>query len=158
MATRKAIQKGRGYAGLEKIPVYQYDEKGNFMKEWESLSDLRYHYYPRDRSKRPLLRSKRANLYNYDILPDRTFYSLERLGRKIVQYEKIFNSKFVINRVKEDRNVGIYNIVGDKIAHFENAYIASLLTNIGYGVILKDCNEGKGKIQKELSFRFENIK
>lgn len=156
MATRKAIQKGRGYAGLEKIPVYQYDEKGNFLKQWESMSALRYHYYPRDYSKRPLLRSKRADLYNYDILPDRTFYSLERLGRKIVQYEKIFNSKFVINRVKEDRNVGIYNIVGDKIAHFENAYIASLLTNVDYGVILKDCNEGKGKRQKELSFRFEN--
>lgn len=153
METRKIINKGRGYSGLEKINLYQYDKKGKFLQKYNSQQELRNKYYPNDKSKRPLLRSKRAK-FNYDILPDGTFYSNEKIGRKIVTFEKIINSKFVTNQVQSNIPIDVFNIIGEKIATFQNHYIASLLTNISYGVILKDCKIGKSIKQKDLTFRF----
>lgn len=154
MATRINKTPGREYAGKEKVKLYHYDKNGKFLKEYESQAELRNKYYSNIKGKRPLFRTKRSE-YNYDILPDGSFYSTYRIGRdKLLQYEKIINSKFVDTLHRDDKIVIVYNILGLEIARFKNMQIASLMTNIRVSHIYKDCIHGKNKQLKELTFKY----
>jgi hypothetical protein len=152
--SRKVKNPGRGYAGLEKIKLYHYDNDGKFLREFESQRELINVYYPNIKGKKPLFRTKRSQ-YGYDILPDNTFYSNYRVGRnKLLQYEKIINSPFVGFEPTNNKKVIVYDILGEEIAKFKNAYICSKILNIAYGTVFRDCENGKSKKLKDLTFKY----
>lgn len=155
--TRKVKNPGRGYAGHEKIKLYHYDNNGKFLKEFESISDLRKKYFNKELGKRPLCRSKRWELFNYDVLPDNTYYSNYRIGReKLLKLERVVNSPYCFNQATDKIEVEMYNLLNEKIALFKNIHIASLVTKLSKTTIYHSCNEGKNMPKGDLYFKYAN--
>jgi hypothetical protein len=156
MSARVAIKKGRGYAGLEKINLYQYSSEGKYLKCFNSCSELRAVYYSDIAGKFPLMRGKRWELFEYEQLPDGTFYSTYRLGKKnLLRCERIFKSKFCVNTSSSDKEVEVFNLNHEKIGEFKNKYIADLLTGISHNKISHDINRGKGIPKEEIYFKYK---
>lgn len=155
--TRKVKNPGRGYAGHEKVKLYHYDNNGKFIKEFNCVSDLRKEYFFKDTGKRPLFNNKKWKLFNYDVLPDNTYYSNYRIGReKLLKLEKIANSLYCVNNCTDNIPVKMYNLLNEEIATFKNAYIASLATNVAQSTVYYDCNKGKGMPKGEFYFKYAN--
>jgi len=153
--TRKVKNPGRGYGGQEKIKLYHYDSNGKFIKEFDCMSDLRKEYFSQDIGKRPLCRSKRWQLFNYDILPDNTYYSNYRIGRdKLLKLERVVNSSYCVNNTTDNTIVKMYNLLNEEVATFKNIHIASLATKIPQSTIYYSCNEGKGMPKEEIYFKY----
>lgn len=156
--TRIIKNPGRGYSGREKINLYHYDSDGKFLKTWDSQQELRNEYFPNESGKRPLINNKRWKLFQYDVLPDGTFYCLERLGReKIKKYERIFNSKYCVSydTKSKEKAVEVYNLCHEKIGEFKSAYLAHLLLNIPLSTITKSADSGKGQSKNDLYFKYK---
>lgn len=156
--TRIVKQPGRGYAGLEKQPLYLYNSDGSFNKEYESKAEFLKEYYPKDKSKRPVLdksRSKRA-LYNYDLLYDNKFISSFRIGREnLRKYEAIVTCQYC-HKEKTDKTIIAFNRLNEKIATFKNLRLASKFTGVDSATIHNQCNNGKSiKINTKTGLRFK---
>ena len=154
--TREIKNPGRGYSGKEKIKIYHYDKDGNYIKTFESLSELRKEYFPHDIGKRPLCRGVKWNKFKYDTLEDGTHYSNHRIGRDhIRKFEKAYNSNLCM---KNDYNkpVVMYNLLHEPVAVFNNEYIAAETVKIPVNRVQYDCKNSKQQPQKDFYFKYKN--
>lgn len=154
--TREIKNPGRGYSGKEKIKIYHYDKSGNYIKTFESLSELRKEYFPHDIGKRPLCRGVKWNKFKYDTLEDGTHYSNHRIGRDhIRKFEKAYNSNLCM---KNDYNkpVVMYNLLHEPVAVFNNEYIAAETVKIPVNRVQYDCKNSKQQPQKDFYFKYKN--
>ena len=154
--TREIKNPGRGYSGKEKIKIYHYDKSGNYIKTFESLSELRKEYFPHDVGKRPLCRGIKWNKFKYDTLEDGTHYSNHRIGRDhIRKFEKAYNSNLCM---KNDYNkpVIMYNLLHEPVAVFNNEYIAAETVKIPVNRVQYDCKNSKQQPQKDFYFKYKN--
>jgi len=153
--TREIKNPGRGYSGKEKIKIYHYDKRGNYIKTFESLSELRKEYYPHDIGKRPLFNSLKWKKFEYDTLEDGTFYSNYRIGReKLFKLERIYNSELCM---KFDLNQPIimYNLLNKPVASFNNKYVAAEICKLTVGKIEYGCKNGKKQPKKDFYFKYK---
>lgn len=154
--TREIKNPGRGYSGKEKIKIYHYDKSGNYIKTFESLSELRKEYFPHDIGKRPLCRGVKWNKFKYDTLEDGTHYSNHRIGRDhIRKFEKAYSSNLCM---KNDYNkpVVMYNLLHEPVAVFNNEYIAAETAKIPVNRVQYDCKNSKQQPQKDFYFKYKN--
>lgn len=156
--TRIVKQPGRGYAGLEKQPLYLYNSDGSFNRKYESKAEFLKDYFPKDKSKRPILdknRSKRA-LYDYDLLYDNKFISSYKIGReRLRKYEAIVNCIYC-HKEKSDKPIIAYNKLNEKVASFKNLRLASKFTGVNSSTIHNQCNNAKGiVINTKIGLRFK---
>lgn len=136
---RKVINPGKGYSGRKKVKMYQYDSNGKYMRSYESQSEVREIYFKHIKGKRPLLH--RSN--RYELLPDGTFISNERIGRdEILRLEKVKNCPFCRKQILE-KSFSVYNLLGNKIGTFYSQGNASKLLNIKPDIINYRLNHGK---------------
>lgn len=136
-------------AGREKIKIFEYSKDGKFLKEYESISELRNKYFSNDRGKRPLIRKN-----EYSTLPNGNYISTYRLGRDKIEFlNRRSKSKF-INIKKSNSIIECYNLDNIKIATFVDINIASKLTNIPLTTIYHQLNNGKGTPKKDLIFKY----
>jgi hypothetical protein len=106
------------------IKVYEYTLDGKFIKEWNSMSEVRKHHYPNDKGKRPLFPFTK----NYNSVPNGNYICLERIGREgIIEIEK--SKKQIVIKHKQKRVI-LKNKNNEFLASFANEAIASQLLNI----------------------------
>jgi len=154
--TREIKNPGRGYSGKEKIKIYHYDKSGNYIKTFESLSELRKEYFPHDIGKRPLCRGIKWNKFKYDTLEDGTHYSNHRIGRDhIRKFEKAYNSNLCMKN-DYNRPVIMYNLLHEPVAVFNNEYIAAETVKIPVNRVQYDCKNSKQQPQKDFYFKYKN--
>ena len=130
--TRKVIQKGRGYAGLEKINVYIYNTDGKFLNKFPSITECKQFFkldknYPifRHCKNKLSVEAQRLEL-GYAKLPNGYFVCKSKLGRDFIRKtEKVLNSDFVnLTKVVKNQPIKMYNLKNEEIASFKNKYIA----------------------------------
>lgn len=134
--------------GLEKIPLYQYDENGKYIRSYESYSEVFEKYF--DNKKGRLFEDNKE----YRELPDGTFIAKYRIGRaKLLKLKKIYNCVFCSKNIT-DKKISAYNLLGVKVAEFENMRVLQELTGINYNTIMNSIRSRKGTPHKNLRYRF----
>lgn len=124
-------------AGRPRVKIYQYDSKFLYMRSYESQVEIFDKYY--NGKKGELFRNK-----EYKELPDGTFISTYRIGRKGLQYwTKIYNSVYCSKNV-QDKPFSAYNYLDEKVASFANLRVAAaLMPEMGYNTINCSLNANK---------------
>lgn len=156
---QKLDNKGRGYSGYEKTPLYLYDNKGKYIQKYNSKGEFCEEFF--NNEKYPLFQTKTKNSRNYfgyQLLPNGNFICNFKCGREhLRKCESIVNSEFCQN-LKDDKIIECFNLSGDKIAEFLSFSIAYKMTNISKSTIysiLKGDNKKKTKC--ELVFKYKKI-
>ena len=147
-------------SGRIKQKVYEYDLKGNFLRDYESISEYCRIFYPEDKSKRPIFLYNELG-FKYNIFDD-TIIFLERPGKKNIQLIiSIHNSPFC-NTLK-GKPVEVLNYKNEVIAEFSNRdLLVKLMPNISQATISRhltgvNLSEKKNKGKLGLKFRFKQI-
>ena len=117
-------------AGKEKLKIYHYDRDGSFVRVYESVSEFARDYGVQQNM-------FKNSGYERDVvkLYDDTFAAKYRIGREgIRKYKARLNSEFVginkalakgkANASGDNFRILVYDLDGDKIATFENAFVA----------------------------------
>lgn len=127
-----------------KKKVYQYTEKGKFLKQWDCKRDIVLHYFPQYNGNRPVLRD---NDVEY-LKQDNTVISANRIGRdKVLEFVKRkFNS--YVDRPKgggatSNRGVEVLNMDNEVIATFKDYDIAHKMLNIHKGTLFNRLHKAK---------------
>lgn len=147
-------------AGREKIKCFEYSEKGKFLREYKSIADVRNSFFINDNGKKPLLTKENS----YFKTPKNTFIANYRIGReKLLKLERISNCPFCnYSEHVKDRSFEVFNLNGEKIAEFKNAYIASKMLNISQKTIWARLNYSTSKVKNKpnkdnLEFKYKTI-
>jgi hypothetical protein len=116
-------------AGRLKIKCYEYNPEGKYLQEYESIQEVRAKYFPDDLGKRPLLETGKEDYFQLD---NENFIANYRIGRdNLRKLEKIRNCLYCsTNNNRDDKEIEVFNLRGELIATFKNAYITSLITKI----------------------------
>ena len=144
-------------AGREKIKCYEYDLQGKYIREYESIQEVRDKFYPNDKGKRPIIFNKEG----YFKIENYGFIANHKIGRDTLRInERIKNSKYCnYKSLDDEKEIEIYNLKGEKIAEFKNLYLISILTNIPKNTIISQINDSCKKRQKlpkgELIFKIK---
>ena len=134
--------------GLEKIPLYQYDEKGKYLRSYESHLQVFDKYF--DTKKGRLFMDNKE----YRELPDGTFIAKYRIGRaRLLKLKKIYDCVFCSKNIT-DKKISAYNLLGDKVAEFENIRVLKELTGISYNTVMHSINSDKGTPHNNLRYKF----
>ena len=114
--------------GLEKIKIYEYNKKGKFIQEFNSMAAFRASHYPTILSKPIFLKSYKG--IKYQLTPNDTLAFQERPGREFtVLLYKITKSKYCnLNKSNIDgKPVQVLNLKQEVLAEFKSIVVASLL-------------------------------
>lgn len=135
--------------------LYQYDSKGKFIKKWKSYSDFKLEYY--GSKKRPLLINYKD--INYQILPDNTLISTERIDRdKVIKIIKIYNSEYVPKReLRNTTPIECYNLKEELLATFESEFALKVLLPNHYNNARSLIRNDFKYILGDLKFKYKKI-
>lgn len=141
-------------AGRIPIQCFEYNLKGKFIREYTSIQEVREKYFPNDIGKRPLFSPGKED---YFISPNNTIIANYRIGRnKIRKLERIRKCPYCKNyKNTDDSPIEVFNLKGEKIAEFKNAYILSLMTGISQRTIWDRLNVQSLKNNKPNSDNLE---
>lgn len=107
-------------SGRPAIPVYQYNEKGEYLRRYDNQREVFTKYFD----------GKVGRLFDnphYRELPDGTFISTYRIGRLgLMTRLKIDRDPYC--KKHDNKAFSIYNRIGEKMASFSSLRQASLLT------------------------------
>ena len=136
-------------SGRPKVKVYQYNNIGEYMREYETMSEVFNKYF--DGKKGDLFHGK-----EYRELPDGTFVSYYRIGREgLRQQRRIDENKYCFDQATH-KPFSIYNLKGEKISSFKSVYHASLLTGMFHTAINGRLTHRKGHHTKDgLIFKWD---
>jgi hypothetical protein len=132
-------------AGREKIPCFQYSINGEYIKKYNSISEFRDEYFSEQDGKQPLFH-KGQEMY---IMPDETVVCKHRIGRENVKkLVKISTNKLIAPYESKTakKPIELFNIVGEKIAEFENIRTMSILMDITKNTAYSMMRERKGNM------------
>ena len=151
--------KGRGYAGREKIPLYLYNDKYEYIKKYESKTEFCKEYFPTDDSIRPLFEvhgQYSRGSFGYQLLKDGYFICNFRAGKEYLRKSEII-VKSIYCKYLDETPIECFNLVGDKIAEFLNLHIATNITNIPKQTIWHQLNKTVLQTTKSgLVFKYKN--
>lgn len=146
-------------SGRLKQKVYEYDLKGKFIRDYESVNDYRKLYFPNDsiNSKRPIFNYTELDI-KYNIYDD-TIIFLTRPGRKTIQLiVAIDNSKYC-NTIK-GKPVEVLNLKDEIVAEFANRdVLLKMMPHVCQATLsrhLGGLRDIKNKGQLGLKFRFKD--
>ena len=144
-------------AGKQKVKLYQYSDKGIYLQEFESLTQVRKVYY--NDTKYPMFVNEgnktRHIVRDYHKLPDNTYIAKYKIGRdKLLKLLKIDSAPYT--RVDpRSKIVEVYNLLGKKIANFASITIASGMSNIDQTTLQHRC-ERKSEGRDGLIYKYKN--
>lgn len=145
------MKRKRAYnAGKPRLKIYQYDSKGKYLREYESQSDVFNKYF--DGKKGDLFHNK-----EYRELPDGTYVSNYRIGRKGIQYwKRIYECPYCIT-YSTDKPFSVYNHLGKKIATFSSIRLFTELTGIDASTVTVSLNRGgKSTAHNGLYYKYDD--
>ena len=125
-------------SGKPPMKIYEYDNKGCFIRQFETLADARKYHYSDDKGLRPVFASKKNILFGFKIhvTPSDTILINGRPGKsKIHLMYRIYKSNLCnISESKfKDKPIIMYNLKDEVIAEFANVKIAKeILDNSKY--------------------------
>ena len=114
-------------AGKPKIKLFQYDVNCKYLKSFDSLTDVRSHYF--NDAKYPLFVDSQKEI---EKLPDSTIICKYRIGRdNLLKLLNRINNPFIIKDDRTNNNeIEILNIDKVVIATFYNVSIAAKMLGI----------------------------
>ncbi len=151
--TREIKNPGRGYSGREKTPLYVYNEKGEFIRKYESNNDcsrdlFKNVAYPLFEKGRRWETNDKRLVYNY-VKVKSYFICKSRLGREfLMKKEKLIKSELLQHRFSKKEPVIMYNLLHQPIAEFQNLNIAKKLLNLKNIRLV-----GKGRPKNDFYFK-----
>ena len=125
-------------SGRPPLKVYEYDSKGCFIRQHETLADARKYHYPNDKGLRPLFGGKKNVIFGFKvhITPSNTILIVGSPGKsKVYLMYRIYKSNLCnISESKfKDKPIVMYNLKDEVIAEFANVKIAKeILDNSKY--------------------------
>ncbi len=137
-------------SGRPRLKLYQYDEKGAFIRAYETQMEVFNKYY--DGKKGELFLGK-----DFRELPDGTYICTYQIGRKLVKEIKIDKNIFCSKRI-DDKPVSVYNLRGEKIATFANIRACTEMVKLDYTTIQNRLYRNVRYFPKSedgLTFKFE---
>lgn len=144
-------------AGREKVKLYQYSNKGMYLQEYESMTEVRKKYYEDTQYPMFVKESNKTRhiVRDYHKLPDNTYIAKYKIGRdKLLKLLKIDNAPYT--RVDpRSKIVEVYNLLGKKIANFASITIASGISNIDQVTLQHRC-ERKSEGRDGLIYKYKD--
>lgn len=139
-----------------KIKVIEYDEKGNYIRGFQSAQAAQMEYY--NGTKFPLW-AKHSDIH---FLPNGNFLTKGHVGRDYIMQEcKKMNDPYKIKKRGgiNEKQVEVYNLSGELVATFVNSYIAGLMLNIDPATIQYRCKHESKEYHGEpkLHFKFKQL-
>lgn len=146
-------------AGRKPHKVFVYDEEGTYICMFDSMSDFRKVYYPKDMSSRPLfLHEELGSQYHYMEDLQLIAFNSRVYRDTIKKIIAIHNSEYC---KKEDHESGkkpveVYNLKNELIAEFKNARLAvKLMPHITANTIYRQLAGPKVKTLNEAGLFFK---
>ena len=147
-------------AGKPPVKVFEYTNKGDYIRSYDTLKEARNAYYSDILGNKPMFEGKKSVILGYKIhiTPKDTVLLMDRPGKeKIRLLYRIYNSKLCNFNISKSDNkpIILYNLKGEPLAEFANLKVASeILDNKKFPPQTRYhqvTNREKSKKQKELN-------
>lgn len=131
--------------GRTPIKIFEYNEKGVFIRKFKTEAECRAFHYPDDIGKRPTRPFERLEI-KFGKTPDGNYLFTERIGReKIKLVIRVYNSEYCTDLIKEDKKIiQVFNLENILLLEARNLNTLSKLTGINSSTILTQVKRKPG--------------
>lgn len=140
-------------AGKQKIKCYKYNFNGNYIRKYESYSEVIKLEFERE-SVGKLFKSNKDF-----IIKNESFIANYRMGKtEVLKQKRISECKYCnLNTFKTDKQVEVFNLLGKKLATFETENICSIMLNIPLVTVWARLRNTGNKVNKD-NLLFKHVK
>lgn len=139
--------------------IYEYNFSGEYLRSYNSIQEARQKYYSDDTGQRPIFVKKELG-EEYHITFEDTILLKNRIGRDNIKYLlNVVQSEYYNLSTPEDRPIQVFNIMGELLAEFPSAYIATKmmphLSHLIYTQLRVTGRERRSKRGSDLTFKYK---
>ena len=116
--------------GKPRLKIYQYDSDFKYMRAYDTQTEVFDKYYGKG------IKGRLFTNEHYKALPDGTYVSTYRIGRKGLEYWTRVYTSVYCTKYKGDKPFSAYNFLGEKVATFSNVRVFAQMTSIPYDTVV----------------------
>ena len=143
-------------SGKTPIEIYEYDEKGQYIRKFNSMSDCRREYFSHIQGKIPILRFEKLGTI-FGLTPSGNYLFNFRPGRKIIKnIHKVHTSEFCTDYITNDNKIiQVFNLEGKLLLEARNLNIIEKLTKIPRETARHQLKNNKGYAKEEFVIKYK---